>query len=252
MIRNPVLPAFVLVIGGLLAVAQQTPAQTTDGIGGNVVPPPRPRLVINGPGSESARIHGTAATKVEITASSVTGTPKTLDPSAGSAGKGLDTIRTAGMDPTSIYRIGIDDILAIEIASVPAPAKSVKVRTDGTIDFPLAGGDIVVAGKTPREAASAIAGLVKLVAQPRVTVRIREYGSHSVNVWGLVEQPGEQQIQRDAVPFYVIRAGLTADPRAKKVRITRSASGNLYEYALSDPRLGDMLIYPGDSIEFGS
>lgn len=165
------------------------------------------------------------------------------------AGKGLDTIRTAS-DPTAIYRIGINDVLAIEITSVPSPPKFVKVNADGTIDFPLVGERIFVAGKTPREAASLIAGSIRLVQNPRVALRVRDFASHTITVWGLIDQPGEQQIQRDAVPFFVVRAGANIDSRAKLVRIVRSSSTRTEEYRLSDPTLGPVLIYPGDSIEF--
>ena len=64
------------------------------------------------------------------------------------------------------------------------------------------------------------------------------------------EGPGEQQIQRDAVPFYVIRAMTGIDPRADRVRITRAVSAKTDEFALNDRSLDAVLVYPGDSIEF--
>ncbi len=153
-------------------------------------------------------------------------------------------------EPTQIYRIGAGDLLSIDIKNVPGQAKFVRVRVDGTIDFPLAGEDLIIEGKTSNEAETLIAGRVKLVADANVTVHVREYTSHIVSVWGLVDRPGEQQIQRDAIPFFVIRAGTGIDSRADRVRITRISSTKTVEFALSDNKLGSVLIYPGDSIEF--
>lgn len=240
----------LLLLSGISFLAsEELRAQTTDVIGGNSIPASRPKLVINGGTEENVRSDRNSVSKVEITS----GTSAKLSRSSlGAAGKGLDTIRTASSDPTAIYRIGVNDLLSIAIADVPAPPKVVKVRADGTIDFPLAGTEIAVAGKTPREAASTIAGALRLVLDPRVTVRVCDYSSHSVNVWGLVDNPGEQQIQRDAVPFFVIRAGITIDTRARKVRITSSTTGITVEFEISDARLADHLVYPGDSIEFGA
>jgi protein involved in polysaccharide export with SLBB domain len=155
-------------------------------------------------------------------------------------------------DPTAVYRIGVKDIVRIDLQNVPGAPKFLRVQADGTIDFPLAGENVAIAGKTPAEAEKMIVQSIKLVNNARVTVRVREYASHIVSVWGLVDQPGEQQIQRDAVPFYVIRAGTTIDSRADRVRINRGSSTMTEEYQLSDVRLGTVLIYPGDSIEFAN
>lgn len=228
-----------------LAPAYNGQAQMPDILNNNIPPAQSPVLTISGNGINVAKPMPGAVSKVEIGTSN----GKPADPNAGSAGKGLDTIRTAS-DPTAIYRIGIDDLLAVQITNVAAPPKFVKVKTDGTIDFPLAGDPLVVAGKTPREAASLIAGSIKLIKDPRVTLKIREYASHMITVCGLVDQPGEQQIQRDAVPFFVVRAGTNIDARARIVRIVRSSSTKTEEYTLSDPKLGSLLIFPGDSVEF--
>jgi protein involved in polysaccharide export with SLBB domain len=160
--------------------------------------------------------------------------------------------KTVSLDPTSLYRIGINDVLSVEIQDVGGPPKTVTVLRDGTIDFPLAGDDVVVAGKTPAEAEAMLVRGIKLYRNAHVTLHVKEHISHIINVWGLVEQPGEKQIPRDAVPFFVVRANTGIDPRAKFVRIVRRASPVSEEYPLQDPALNAILIFPGDSIEFGS
>jgi protein involved in polysaccharide export with SLBB domain len=149
-----------------------------------------------------------------------------------------------------VYRIGVNDVIRIDIRDIPGVTKTLNVLPDGTIDLPLAGENIVVAGKTPAEAELLISGSIKLMSNARVRVRVSEFLSHTVAVWGLVDQPGEQQIQRDAVPFYVIRAATGIDARADRVRITHVISAMTDEYLLSDPKLDAIVVFPGDSIEF--
>ena len=242
-ISNLLLKASILAIC-MLASFYNAAAQMPDNIN-NIPPGQTSGLIISATGTNSSKPPTAAPSKVEI-GNSAGKSPNSI---TSSTGKGLDTIRTAS-DPTAIYRIGIDDVLAVQITNVASPPKFVKVKPDGTIDFPLAGEGLFVAGKTPREAASLIAGAIKLVKDPRVTLRVREYASHSITVCGLVDQPGEQQIQRDAVPFFVVRAGTNIDARARIVRIVRSSSTKTEEYVLTDTKLGSVLIYPGDSVEF--
>ena len=152
--------------------------------------------------------------------------------------------------PADVYRIGVNDLVRIELVDVPGVPKTLRVRTDGTIDFPLAGGDIDVAGKTIAEVESLLTGAVKLVNAPKIKLKVCEFISHTVSVWGLVNQPGEHQIQRDAVPFYVLRAMAGVDPRAVRVRITHASTAATDELLLTDAALDTLFIFPGDSIEF--
>lgn len=245
--RELLLRAFILAVF-TIALYVGAVAQMPDILNGSGTSNQRSTITITPSGADTSKQNPATASRTEIGGL----TAKNGDSNAGSTGKGLDMIRTASVDPTSIYRIGIDDVLKVEITNVSAPAKLFKVKTDGTIDFPLAGESLMVEGKTPREAASLIAGFIKLVQNPRVNLKVSEYASHTVTVWGLVDQPGEQQIQRDAVPFFVIRAGTNIDVRAKLVRITRRSSAKTEEYSLTDTQLGSILIFPGDSIEFSN
>ncbi len=158
----------------------------------------------------------------------------------------------AAVRPTDVYRIGNGDVIRIDLRDVPGVPKLVRVDHDGTIDFPLAGADIIVSGKTLGEVELMISRSLKLVENARVKVNVLDYNSHTITVWGLVSQPGDQQIQRDAVPFFVIRAMTGIDPRADRVRITRASSAATTEYLLNSNVLDAELIYPGDSIEFAN
>ena len=152
---------------------------------------------------------------------------------------------------TRVYTIGANDLLRIELKDVPGVPRMVRVQADGSIGYPLAGANVAVKGKTVAEAEASIAEAVRSLSKGGVIIKIAEYSSHTVNILGLVGDPGAQQIQRDAVPFYVIRAMTSVDPRASAVRISRSASARIEQHELTDAKLDSLLIFPGDSIEFG-
>lgn len=172
---------------------------------------------------------------------------------------GSDALRPVKMLPeselenaTRVYRIGVEDVLRIELIDVPGVPRTVAVQSDGTVSYPLAGVGIAVAGKTATEAEAMIAEAVKTVTKSGVRIRVTGFRSHNVSIWGLVGEPGEHSIQRDAVPFFVIRAMTQIDPRSDRVRIVRAGSEKLEEIKLGDPLLDSKLVYPGDSVEFAA
>lgn len=153
---------------------------------------------------------------------------------------------------TRVYSIGVNDILRIELKDVPGVPRMVRVEPDGSIAYPLAGTGLTVAGKTAAEVETIISASVRTLSKGGVTVKVAGHLSHIVTVYGLVGDPGEQQIQRDAVPFFVIRAMSMVDPRADAVQIVRAGSSRTERHMLSEPKLESLLIYPGDSVEFGN
>lgn len=83
--------------------------------------------------------------------------------------------------PTAIvkdYRIGIDDVLTINVWRNPDLNITVPVRPDGKISAPLIG-DIKVGGFTATEVAQEIKkGLAKFIRDPQATVIISGLNSH--------------------------------------------------------------------------
>lgn len=159
-------------------------------------------------------------------------------------------IKTSGVHPSTIYRIGSGDLLKIDLKNSIIGVHHVKVRADGCIDFELAGEGVCVAGSTVDEAAAILRRAIKLFADPQISVEVREFASHVITISGLVEQPGQQQIQRDAVPFFVVRAGVVLNSAARSVRVIRNASERVESFDLTDAKLGNMYIFPGDTVEF--
>ena len=157
---------------------------------------------------------------------------------------------TANVSPTTVYRVGAGDVLFIAIQNGNSSSSYYTVRPDGTIDFPLAGEDVVVTGQTADDIEKSLTNAVKLFEKPRIAVKVREYASHSVLVHGLVEAPGSHQLQRDAVPFFVIRAAAIVSPRASGVKIIREKNAKVESFLLADETVDDVLVYPGDLVEF--
>ncbi|MEK8023532.1 MAG: polysaccharide biosynthesis/export family protein, partial [Candidatus Hydrogenedentota bacterium] len=68
----------------------------------------------------------------------------------------------SGTDGAEVYRIGANDVLEITVWQSPDLNRTVTVRFDGRITFPLAG-ELVAAGLTPQVLAAVI------------SVRLREF-----------------------------------------------------------------------------
>jgi protein involved in polysaccharide export with SLBB domain len=158
----------------------------------------------------------------------------------------------SSLRPTELYRVGVGDVLCVSLANEANGAGYYTVRGDGTIDFPLAGDSPLVEGKTLDEIETDLAGKITIFREPIVNAKVREYGSHKVNVNGLVERKGERSLQREALPLFVIKADAGVDPSATKVLIRRSDLSRPEVFDLSDPATDDVLIYPGYFIEFAA
>jgi protein involved in polysaccharide export with SLBB domain len=92
---------------------------------------------------------------------------------------------------------------------------------------------------------------IKLYENPQVSVKVREHASHRITVFGLVEKAGEKYMQREAIPLYVVRAEAIVQSNASPVVIKR-ANSDTEKIDLKDPKSEDILVFPGDIVEFKS
>lgn len=152
--------------------------------------------------------------------------------------------------PTEIYKIGVGDVLFVNLKNSAGSSGYHTVRRDGTIDFPLAGENVVVADQTVESIEEILASAITLFPDPQVEVKVREFGSHKITVTGLVDNAGEKNLQREAMPLFVVRAGAGVHPGATKAIITRAPLLKIETYDLRDSKTDDILIYPGNSVEF--
>ncbi len=171
------------------------------------------------------------------------------------ASKTLEVVKQANknaVSPTEIYKIGVGDVLFISLQNAPARASTYfTVLNDGTIDYPLAGEMIMVGGLTTEEIEDLMREKIKLYENPQISVKVREHASHSITVLGLVEKAGEKYLPREAVPLFMIRAEAVVSPKADTLFIKR-ANSETEQIDLKDAKSEDILIFPGDILEFKS
>jgi protein involved in polysaccharide export with SLBB domain len=156
---------------------------------------------------------------------------------------------------TEIYRVGIGDVLDIRLLNTPNNRSTLfTVMPGGAIDLPVAGGAIMVAGKTTDEIQAHIAKELKrreVDDKGQVSVGVRQYVSHSVILTGLVVNPGTRILRREAVPLYVVLSEAQLRNDAGRVMIMREGT-NGEPLELSDPQTLNVTVQSGDVITISS
>jgi protein involved in polysaccharide export with SLBB domain len=156
----------------------------------------------------------------------------------------------AGPSLSDTYRIGVGDILDIRLLNSVTPRSTLyTVLEGGLIDYPVAGGPLLVAGLTTDEVQLNLAVELKRRAVEegaRVTVGVRHYASHSVSISGLVGNPGTKYLRREAVPLYVIMAEAQVRQDAGRVTVLREGREVLLDLANASSQ--NFLIKAGDLI----
>ncbi len=153
------------------------------------------------------------------------------------------------------YKVGINDVLDIRLGhSATNRSTLYSVGDGGIIDFPLAGGQMIVAGLTTEEIQSRLVSELKRRAVQegsQVTVGVRQYASHTIIVTGLVSSPGTRVLRREAVPLYVIIAEIQLRPDGSRATIM-SESGATVTVDLTDAASMNTLVRTGDVINVTS
>jgi protein involved in polysaccharide export with SLBB domain len=168
------------------------------------------------------------------------------------AQKTLEVVKNASkksVAPTENYKVGVGDILFINLQNSSKGSTYFTVLNDGTIDYPLAGEMVPVMGFSTEEIEDILREKIKLYENPQVSVKVREYSSHKITVLGLVEKSGEKYIQREAVPLFVVRAEAVVQPKSNRV-VIRRADSSTETYSLKDEKADNTLVFPNDIVEF--
>ncbi len=163
----------------------------------------------------------------------------------------LDSTATASISPlapTSIYLVGIGDVLDIQLRNAPIRDSTLfSVLAGGLLDYPLAGEPVLAAGLTTEEIGARLASRIKIYENPKVIVTVREYASHNVIVTGLVHDPGTKALRREAVPLFILLA--EAQPRAEAARALIMRTGAAPQMIeIADSNATSVLIYANDVI----
>jgi protein involved in polysaccharide export with SLBB domain len=197
-------------------------------------PTPKPNMVSTAPASTAPASSAPAPVNPASTVSSSTAATMTA---------------SSAPLPTSIYRIGVGDVLDIRLLNTSSRESTLfTVMSGGLLEYPLAGAPLQVAGMTTEEVVARLASSVKVYDNPQFVVSVREYASHSIIITGLVSNSGPRILRREAMPLYVVLAEAQPHPEAARVTIMRAGTPNM-TVDLADSAATSTLVQAGDVIK---
>src|SRR4029077_19475845 len=99
-------------------------------------------------------------------------------------------------DRVDEFVLGVEDKLSVSVWKEPDLTKTVAMRPDGKITFPLVG-DVQAAGRTPRQLTADLTKLLgRFIKEPVVTVVVEEINNFKVFVLGEVSLQGALNLRR--------------------------------------------------------
>ncbi len=164
-------------------------------------------------------------------------------------GSDLRSAHSAG--PTVIYRVGVGDVLDIRFTNVATRESTLfTVMKNGQLEYPLLAAPIPVAGLTPDEVARRLSAEIRVLQNPRVSVNVRDYASHTVLVTGAVDSPGRKVLRREAMPLFALLA--EALPRADAATAVLNRNGKEMTLSLANDNEMSTLVMSGDVVKISS
>jgi polysaccharide export outer membrane protein len=153
---------------------------------------------------------------------------------------------------TKIYRVGPADVLDVRINDNTATQSTLFTITPaGLLEHPMLAEPLAAAGLTVDEISTKVESELKrraLVQDPKVSVGVRDYASHTILVSGLVKESGPKILRREAIPLYVVVADAQPLPEAQRVTVVRNESNETFEAELGKTDEMNLLVRPGDVI----
>lgn len=161
--------------------------------------------------------------------------------------------------PFTEYQIGPADVLSIAVWQQTELSRTVTVRPDGFITYPLLG-DLLVAGFTPLQLRDQLATQLQEyvnIMLSEVTVSVDEINSYTVSVMGEVKTPGRFSFQSQVTVLDVLAeaGGFTPFAASSKVVILRQENGVTLRIPFDYRRVTrgrvapeQLTVYPGDII----
>lgn len=125
------------------------------------------------------------------TAGTPTGTTGRVEPSISTSGNVMPLV-----DLEEDYRIGVNDVIEIQIEDASELSGSYRIAKSGTFLMPFLG-RITAQHKTPEELAKFITDSLRdrYLNNPTVRVVVRQYNSRSFFIQGAVRSPGVYQVE---------------------------------------------------------
>ena len=143
------------------------------------------------------------------------------------------------------YTIAAEDVIEISVWKEPDLQRSVIVRPDGGVSFPLVG-DILAAGKTPDELRQEITqALQAFIPDAVVTVSLLELRGLRIYVTGQVRNPGQFLVGRyvDVLQAITLAGGLTPFANRNNISIRRREGDRevVYDFNYNQVSKGNQL-----------
>lgn len=156
----------------------------------------------------------------------------------------------AAVDPNA-YKIGVEDVLGVQVWREVELSRAYTVRADGKINMPLVG-EIVAAGLTPKEfETKVIEALGAIMNRPQVNVFVLEVRSRKYYVSGEVGKTGAFFITSKITMLEALSlaGGLREFANKKKIFIKRGTERIKFDYnAVVKGKKPDVEIQPNDHI----
>ena len=149
---------------------------------------------------------------------------------------------TTGSDA---YKIQPGDVLEVSVWNEEGLIRTVLVRPDGGMSFPLVG-DLQAAGESVESLSETITErLSKYIPDPVVTVSMQQLSGNKIYVVGKVARPGEYVANSyvDVVQAIAMAGGMTTFAAVNKIKIVRRMGEKLeaYSFRFSDIEDGENL-----------
>ena len=157
--------------------------------------------------------------------------------------------------PVADYRLGVDDVVDVAVWKDPALSATVPVRPDGKINLPMVG-ELDAVGHTPAEIQRVVQQrLAAYVAEPTVTVMVKEVHASRFYVVGEVQHPGAYPLTGalSVIQALALAGGPTEFASRGRMVVIRSENGKpeRYKVDFDDVMSGKadaITLMPGDTI----
>lgn len=165
--------------------------------------------------------------------------------------------QTPGVTAPPDYVIGPDDVLEVIVWREKDLSTDVKVRPDGKVSLPLLN-DVHASGLTPDEFRKVVTeAAAKFVADPSVTVIVKQINSRMVFVMGEVVKPGTYPLTAptSVVQMLALAGGPTAFAKTDEIGVLRTVDGKTTRHLFNYKEVGrgrkmeqNIILRPGDTV----
>jgi polysaccharide export outer membrane protein len=158
--------------------------------------------------------------------------------------------------PPSDAAVGPGDLFDVRVFGEPTLSANYEVASDGSINYPMVG-VVQVAGKTPPQIEKELQARLAngYVKSPSVSVRVTDYRSRRVSIFGQVRSPGTFAYSENMSIVEAISkaGGFTGMAKKNAVRITRKGGDGVESIVVAVEDIGqgrapNFLLRPGDVV----